>query len=68
MLFTLGKTCSPTSFTCKSGKCIPENLKCNGKNDCLDGSDEESCATGDVCMSAVLIKPLSSYYCRVRST
>ncbi len=47
-VFFTGTACSPNSFTCKSGKCIPQNLKCNGKNDCPDGSDEESCATGDI--------------------
>ncbi len=46
MFSNAGTACSPNSFTCKSGKCIPQNLKCNGKNDCPDGSDEESCATG----------------------
>ena len=57
--FLSGKACSPTSFTCKSGECIPNNLKCNGKNDCSDGSDEDSCPTGVV----AIYMCVNIYYC-----
>jgi len=30
-------------FTCKSGEQILELLKCDGGDDCEDGSDEEGC-------------------------
>ncbi|XP_077865976.1 LDL receptor repeat-containing protein egg-1-like [Saccoglossus kowalevskii] len=34
-------------FTCTDGSCIPKYFKCNGNNDCEDGSDEEDC--GELC-------------------
>jgi hypothetical protein len=56
-IFSTGTVCSPSSFTCKSGKCIPQNLKCNGKNDCSDGSDEDSCPTGIIFYHIVFSQP-----------
>eukprot|EP00397_Hematodinium_sp_SG-2012_P009821 GEMP01009917.1.p1 GENE.GEMP01009917.1~~GEMP01009917.1.p1 ORF type:complete len:1021 (+),score=128.40 GEMP01009917.1:160-3222(+) len=32
-----------TEFRCRNGYCIPLVFKCDGDNDCEDGSDEESC-------------------------
>ncbi|CAH2294046.1 very low-density lipo receptor isoform X1 [Pelobates cultripes] len=37
-------TCSPSEFTCSSGRCISISFYCNGHNDCGDGSDEVGCA------------------------
>lgn len=31
-----------TEFLCRNGDCIESNKICNGKNDCIDGSDEEA--------------------------
>ena len=30
-----------TSFRCSDGMCIPGGLKCNGIQECPDGSDED---------------------------
>lgn len=32
--------CPNYSFRCKYGACVDYNAKCDGKNDCIDGSDE----------------------------
>lgn len=35
--------CGLQKFTCKNRDCIDDYLKCDGKNNCGDGSDEEGC-------------------------
>ena len=37
-----GSTCDKNQFLCENQRCIPEQWKCNGKNDCGDSSDELS--------------------------
>ena len=37
-------SCEEYQFKCLNNKCIRGNLKCNGKDDCGDNSDE-----GDAC-------------------
>jgi len=32
--------CPSYAYRCKYGACVDKNAKCNGKNDCVDGSDE----------------------------
>ncbi|EGI60781.1 Low-density lipoprotein receptor-related protein 1B, partial [Acromyrmex echinatior] len=36
-------SCSNDKFQCNNGNCISLLLKCNGIDDCLDGSDERHC-------------------------
>lgn len=33
--------CNDNEFVCNDWSCIPNNLLCNGNNDCPDGSDED---------------------------
>lgn len=35
--------CAPSEFKCKNEKCIDRSLRCDGKDDCGDNSDEEYC-------------------------
>ena len=38
-------TCEANQHQCTNGRCIPMTWKCDGENDCGDGSDEgDSCA------------------------
>lgn len=37
---TAKKTCADSDFTCGNGHCIPERWKCDGEEECPDGSDE----------------------------
>lgn len=44
----VGNTCNPEHFTCSNRVCIPKGWKCDGEDDCGDGSDEFQCNT-DTC-------------------
>ena len=35
-----GAKCSKNTFSCDNGKCISMALICDGKNDCIDTTDE----------------------------
>ena len=35
--------CREDQFKCEVGDCISKSLRCNGKRNCQDGSDEKDC-------------------------
>lgn len=36
-------TCTTQEFMCTDGSCVHHSTRCNLRDDCLDGSDEENC-------------------------
>lgn len=45
--FSLSPGCAADNFKCDNGKCVPSTEKCDGKDNCGDGSDEGGCSTGE---------------------
>lgn len=43
----LSPGCAADSFKCDNGKCVPNAQKCDGKDNCGDGSDEGGCSNGE---------------------
>ena len=39
----LARNCYSGEWECDSGQCIDEDYRCDGDDDCYDGSDEEGC-------------------------
>ena len=48
---------SNNDYTCGNGECIDSEFRCDGENDCHDGSDEFNCDDLEL-----MIRWLSNYY------
>lgn len=35
--------CPANHILCRNRNCVPEDKKCDGKDDCEDGTDEQKC-------------------------
>ncbi|XP_049843588.1 basement membrane-specific heparan sulfate proteoglycan core protein isoform X30 [Schistocerca gregaria] len=45
--------CAPNELPCRSGECLPASTRCNGRQECEDGSDEAGCPPPAVTECAV---------------
>ena len=49
LIFPFISVCSPNGFYCASHRsCIPISFRCDGSNNCGDGSDEKNCSGKDI--------------------
>ena len=39
-LFMAVRACAVSQFLCDNGRCVPEDYRCDGDDDCSDNSDE----------------------------
>lgn len=39
------QNCAVRQLECDNGRCISQNFKCDGNNDCLDNTDERGCSS-----------------------
>ena len=61
LIIILGATCSSEMYSCDGNRCISPDFLCNGRNDCVDGSDEKENCLGKECKRARCIFWISSY-------
>ena len=47
--------CGENQFQCKNGRCLPDYYRCDGDDDCNDGSDEPESCRKLLCMKAFFI-------------
>ena len=51
--FAIAESCTSEEFTCTDGKCILRGWRCDGENDCLDGTDEKNCGKSHILVFSI---------------
>lgn len=53
----ISSVCDGNEIPCRNGQCIPNYWVCDGHNDCIDGSDEESLS----CTNIYFLEKISTF-------
>lgn len=58
----LPQGCEDNEWRCGNGQCLPQDVVCDSKMDCVDGSDEASCKS---CKEPQVARLKNSHYSRL---
>ena len=58
----IAQGCPRNYFSCKNKKCVRDKMKCDGKNDCGDNSDEEEGCKGNFMLLRLLYYKCNTHF------